>query len=457
MRARCDPAGARERVSAPDLLREDFERAARRRSGGGADAVGQRGRLPRRRDAVGAGARARGRRRADGRRRRETQYRIGSITKTFTAVGILQLRDAGELSLDDPLDRASAGERARADDRPHARALLRAPARAAGRDLGDDEGAVARGAAQPAPPRRSRCWIPARGGTTRTSPSPCSARSSRAHTAARWEEALQERILGPLGLSRTTPDESEPGRPRLLRRALLGRRPARARARSRRRRCARQALVDDRRPGPLGRLPRLRRRPRARRPRRSRRCRTSARWSTTPAGRWHGGQGSSSTAAARACSSATAARCRATWRGSSSTARRRSVRPCSRTRGRAPAPEKLALDLATAAIAALPAAADPWQAGEPAPAGDRAAARAAGGRRATKSCSRGGRAGSRRSSSAACPVATRRIFEPEGEDRFRSVEGRERGELLRVVRDAQGDVEKLYFATYPLRREPSTF
>src|SRR5215210_936492 len=33
----------------------------------------------------------------------ETQYRIGSITKTFTAVGVMQLRDAGELSLDDPL------------------------------------------------------------------------------------------------------------------------------------------------------------------------------------------------------------------------------------------------------------------------------------------------------------------------------------------------------------------
>ena len=33
----------------------------------------------------------------------QTQYRIGSITKTFTAVGIMQLRDAGELSLDDPL------------------------------------------------------------------------------------------------------------------------------------------------------------------------------------------------------------------------------------------------------------------------------------------------------------------------------------------------------------------
>ena len=33
------------------------------------------------------------------------QYRIGSITKTFTAVAIMQLRDAGKLDLEDPLDR----------------------------------------------------------------------------------------------------------------------------------------------------------------------------------------------------------------------------------------------------------------------------------------------------------------------------------------------------------------
>jgi CubicO group peptidase (beta-lactamase class C family) len=35
----------------------------------------------------------------------DTQYRIGSITKTFTAAAVLQLRDAGELELDDPLAR----------------------------------------------------------------------------------------------------------------------------------------------------------------------------------------------------------------------------------------------------------------------------------------------------------------------------------------------------------------
>ena len=34
-----------------------------------------------------------------------TVFRIASMTKSFTAVGILQLRDAGKLSLDDPAER----------------------------------------------------------------------------------------------------------------------------------------------------------------------------------------------------------------------------------------------------------------------------------------------------------------------------------------------------------------
>src|SRR5436190_21539234 len=33
----------------------------------------------------------------------DTQYRIGSITKTFTAAAVLQLRDAGKLDLEDAL------------------------------------------------------------------------------------------------------------------------------------------------------------------------------------------------------------------------------------------------------------------------------------------------------------------------------------------------------------------
>jgi CubicO group peptidase (beta-lactamase class C family) len=49
------------------------------------------------------------------------------------------------------------------------------------------------------------------------------------------------------------------------------------------------------------------------------------------------------------------------------------------------------------------------------------------------------------------------VFEPAGTDAFRVAEGRERGELLRVVRDGDGGVTKLYWATYPVTRAPSTF
>src|SRR4051812_30866244 len=39
----------------------------------------------------------------------DTQYRVGSITKTFTAAAIMQLRDAGKLDLEDRLDQHVEG------------------------------------------------------------------------------------------------------------------------------------------------------------------------------------------------------------------------------------------------------------------------------------------------------------------------------------------------------------
>jgi CubicO group peptidase (beta-lactamase class C family) len=50
----------------------------------------------------------------------DTQYRVGSITKTFTAAAIMQLRDAGKLDLEDTLDRHIDG----AAHRPTLRHLL---------------------------------------------------------------------------------------------------------------------------------------------------------------------------------------------------------------------------------------------------------------------------------------------------------------------------------------------
>ncbi|HEX6700035.1 MAG TPA: serine hydrolase domain-containing protein [Gaiellaceae bacterium] len=49
------------------------------------------------------------------------------------------------------------------------------------------------------------------------------------------------------------------------------------------------------------------------------------------------------------------------------------------------------------------------------------------------------------------------VFEPAGEDRFRTVSGRERGEWLELVREPDGSVAKLYWATYPFTRDPRPF
>jgi CubicO group peptidase (beta-lactamase class C family) len=49
------------------------------------------------------------------------------------------------------------------------------------------------------------------------------------------------------------------------------------------------------------------------------------------------------------------------------------------------------------------------------------------------------------------------VFEPDGADRFRGVSGPEQGEPLEVVRGSDGAVEKLYWATYPMTRTPQSF
>ena len=49
------------------------------------------------------------------------------------------------------------------------------------------------------------------------------------------------------------------------------------------------------------------------------------------------------------------------------------------------------------------------------------------------------------------------VFEREGTDRFRTVSGRERGEVLRVQRTPQEEVSHLNWATYRFTREPLAF
>jgi CubicO group peptidase (beta-lactamase class C family) len=74
----------------------------------------------------------------------DTQYRLGSITKTFTAAAIMQLRDAGKLDLEDPLD-------AHVEGAAHAPTLRRLLSHTSGmqRETHDDAWLHARFAAVP--------------------------------------------------------------------------------------------------------------------------------------------------------------------------------------------------------------------------------------------------------------------------------------------------------------------
>ena len=124
--------------------------------------------------------------------------------------------------------------------------------------------------------------------------------------------------------------------------------------------------------------------------------------------------------------------------------------------GAGASPDALALDLAEAALDAFVRIPDPWRPDGGAPAeaapllgawwteGSQLLVTWSGGRLRVELV--GGSEGRNVS-----------WLEQEADDRWRVSEGRELGELLRVVRGEGGAVAKLYFATYPVTREPSTF
>ena len=46
------------------------------------------------------------------------------------------------------------------------------------------------------------------------------------------------------------------------------------------------------------------------------------------------------------------------------------------------------------------------------------------------------------------------MFEPDGSESYRVASGRERGEQLRIERDAGGRVQRMFWAGYPFERTP---
>jgi len=383
-----------------------------------------------------------------------TQYRIGSITKTFTAVGIMQLRAAGELSLDDPLT-AHLPESAHGPTigsmLTHSSGLQREPPG----EIWETMKAPSREELLSGTEDAEQVLDP---GTwwhySNLAFALLGEVVARAHGGS-WEDALRERILEPLGLGRTTPDVAEPAARGYFIEPYSD--------------AVRLAPeLDLGGAGALGKL-----------------------WSTTgDLARWgsflvSGDDRVLSAGTLEQMSHVRAMVDHAGWtvawgtglelyrRGESLFVGHGGAMPghlaglvvdrktkigaaVLTNTGAGASPEKLALDLATAAIDALPPAADLWQAGESAPTDIEPLL----GRWWTEGHEmvlswRRGRLEAKLIGGA--PGRDTSYFEPDGDDRFRSVEGRERGELLRVVRDEAGEIEKLYFATYPLRREPSTF
>ncbi len=385
----------------------------------------------------------------------DTQYRIGSITKTFTAVGILQLRDAGELSLDDPLTTylpESAHGPTLGRMLAHSSGLQREPPG----EIWETMQAPSReellaGTADAEQVLDPGSWWH----YSNLAFALLGEVVARAHGGT-WEEALQANILDPLGLARTTPDAVDPAARGYFVEPYSDAVQARARARSRRRRRARQALVDDGRPRAVGSVPRGRRRPR-------------------PQGldaRGDGARARDGRPRGLEARLGDGARALPLRRPRLRRPRRRHARPPRGSRGqpqdqdrRGGAHEHGRRRLAGEARARPRRRGDRGAAGGGGGVADRRTPRrrrssrcsAAGGWRARRWCSRGEAAGSRRSSSTALPDETPRSSRPTATTASAASRAASAASCCASCGTSDGSVEKLYFATYPLRREPSTF
>jgi CubicO group peptidase (beta-lactamase class C family) len=135
----------------------------------------------------------------------DVQYRIGSISKTVTAVAVLRLRDAGLLALDDPLERHVPGT-------PFGDRTI-------GQLLAHDAGLRAESPGDWWERVEGRAWDELAGHFTRASEVPHGAGRrfhysnlgyaalgevlARAHGKP-WIEVVTEQVLAPLGMARTT-------------------------------------------------------------------------------------------------------------------------------------------------------------------------------------------------------------------------------------------------------------
>jgi CubicO group peptidase (beta-lactamase class C family) len=146
----------------------------------------------------------------DARPSADTQFRIGSITKTFTAVLVLQTRDDGLLDLDDRLDRHLPGS-------PHGDLTVR---RMLAHRSGLQREPVGEVWEKPEGPSSAELLAGLADAEAVLPPADRHHYSNLAYAllgevVARlrgesWEEALRTRVLQPLGMARTTPRRTPP-------------------------------------------------------------------------------------------------------------------------------------------------------------------------------------------------------------------------------------------------------
>jgi CubicO group peptidase (beta-lactamase class C family) len=133
---------------------------------------------------------------------------------------------------------------------------------------------------------------------------------------------------------------------------------------------------------------------------------------------------------------------------------------------RAADPSSLALDLACDLLDAVPDEPVPWRPGTPVPADvepllgtwwAEGVEYAASWRRGDDPDVDGTDGGHLELRSAGAPASRPPSVLRRDGDRWRVVSGREQGEVLRVVQDASGEPTRLYWATYPMTRRPLPF
>ena len=135
------------------------------------------------------------------------RFRIASICKVITAIVVLQLVEAGQLGLDEPVGERLAAARRRHVADPQRRGDHRAPAAVAHVGLPDVPEHVLRRSGRLVPGRRPARPVgvaaarrPARATRTRTSTTACSACSSSRSPGGRTRPSCTDRLLAPLGI-----------------------------------------------------------------------------------------------------------------------------------------------------------------------------------------------------------------------------------------------------------------